>query len=68
MHRTVQPCEAMGFHSIFVDDPAAIGEKWQSIEHREQRVSSTIILFSLELRQQDASLGTEILLHDVPKE
>ena len=32
----------MGFHSLFVDHPAAIGEGWQGIEHRERYVPPKI--------------------------
>jgi len=32
----------MGLHYLFVDNPAAIGEEWQGIEHKEQYVPSKI--------------------------
>ncbi len=46
----------MGLHYLFVDNPAAIGEEWQSIEHREQYVASKISFSVQSGDKRDASL------------
>ena len=40
----------MGFHWLFVDSPAAIGEERQSIEHKEQYGPSKKFQFGAETK------------------